>query len=40
VEGHRVALTCYEADPCQCHRRCVADALGRLGSDHMAPWHL
>ncbi len=26
-EGHRVALTCYEAESCQCHRHCVAEAL-------------
>jgi len=25
--GHRVALTCYEAKPCECHRHCVAAAL-------------
>ena len=28
--GERVALTCYEALPCQCHRHCVADALERM----------
>ena len=27
AEGERVALTCYEALPCQCHRHCVAEAL-------------
>lgn len=26
-QGHRVALTCYEHSPCQCHRHCVAEAL-------------
>lgn len=26
-EGHRVALTCYEALPNQCHRHCVAEAV-------------
>lgn len=26
-EGHRVALTCFEHLPCQCHRNCVAEAL-------------
>lgn len=39
-EGHRVALTCYEAEPCQCHRHCVADALERLGGVSLAPQHL
>src|ERR1019366_6383243 len=28
-EGQRVALTCYEAQPCQCHRHCEAEALER-----------
>lgn len=28
-EYGRVALTCFEADPNQCHRRCVAEALKR-----------
>jgi hypothetical protein len=27
--GERVALTCYENEPRQCHRHCVADALKR-----------
>ena len=39
-DGHRVALTCYESDPCQCHRHCVAEALERLGGVHLAPRHL
>lgn len=39
-EGHRVALTCYEAEPCQCHRHCVAEALARLGGASLAPRHL
>ena len=31
-EGHRVALTCFEALPEQCHRHCVAEAVAeRLG---------
>lgn len=38
--GHRVALTCYEAEPCQCHRHCVAEALERLGGAALAPRHL
>ena len=28
-EGARVALTCYENQPLQCHRHCVAEALER-----------
>ena len=28
--GERVALLCFEADAATCHRRLVADALGRL----------
>lgn len=39
-EGHRVALTCYEAEPCQCHRHCVAEALERLGGVSLTPQHL
>ena len=39
-EGHRVALTCYEAEPCQCHRHCVAEALERLGGVSLTPHHL
>lgn len=31
-QGERVALTCYEAQPCQCHRHCVAKALERMGA--------
>ncbi|HEY5910000.1 MAG TPA: DUF488 family protein [Verrucomicrobiae bacterium] len=31
-EGHRMALTCFELDPQQCHRHCVAEALAaRIG---------
>lgn len=39
-EGHRVALTCYEAQPCQCHRHCVAEALEKLGKRQLVPLHL
>lgn len=39
-EGHRVALTCYEAEPCQCHRHCVAEALEKLGGRSLVPLHL
>ena len=35
AQGERVALTCYEHLPDQCHRHCVAEALeSRLGSQH------
>ncbi len=40
VDRQRVALTCYEAQPCQCHRHCVAEALERLGGTPLAPLHL
>lgn len=39
-EGHRVALTCYEAQPCQCHRHCVAEALEREFGREFSPRHL
>ena len=39
-EGHRVALTCYEAEPCQCHRHCVAEALEKLGKGRLVSIHL
>jgi hypothetical protein len=29
ADGERVALTCYELDPDDCHRHCVSDALQR-----------
>lgn len=29
-EGERVALTCYEAQPGQCHRHCVAEAVEKM----------
>jgi hypothetical protein len=40
ADHQRVALTCYEAEPCQCHRHCVAEALARLGGEPLAPLHL
>lgn len=40
TDGERVALTCYEAEPCQCHRHCVAEALERLGVGALIPQHL
>jgi len=40
AEGHRVALTCYEHSPHQCHRHCVAEALeGKFGKT-FRPQHL
>ena len=30
ASGERVALLCFEADAAACHRRLVADALGRM----------
>jgi len=40
VQGERVALTCYEHLPGQCHRHCVSDVLEqRLGSQ-LATVHL
>jgi hypothetical protein len=39
-QGDRVALTCYEHSPCQCHRHCVADALARMTKQHLTPTHL
>jgi hypothetical protein len=39
-QGERVALTCYEAQPCQCHRHCVAEALERMGGGKIKVCHL
>jgi hypothetical protein len=38
--GQRVALTCYEKLPQQCHRHCVAEALERQFGASFAPKHL
>lgn len=38
--GQRVALTCYERLPKQCHRHCVAEALERTYGAGCAPRHL
>ncbi len=38
--GERVALTCYEAQACQCHRHCVAEALEKCGKRKMLVSHL
>lgn len=40
AEGERVALTCYEALPCQCHRHCVAEALETKGKNRLQVSHL
>ncbi|MDP1591430.1 MAG: DUF488 domain-containing protein [Prosthecobacter sp.] len=38
--GNRVALTCYEHLPHQCHRHCVAEAMERSFGHVFAPTHL
>lgn len=38
--GERVALTCYEALPCQCHRHCVAEALEHTKGARLEVRHL
>ncbi len=38
--GERVALTCYERLPEQCHRHCVAEALEETFGKGFAPRHL
>ena len=38
--GERVALTCYERLPEQCHRHCVAEALERMGAAVKGARHL
>jgi hypothetical protein len=38
--GQRVALTCFEKLPEQCHRHCVAEALARAFGRKFAPQHL
>jgi hypothetical protein len=40
LEGARVALTCYERFPEQCHRHCVSDALHGAFGETFAPRHL
>lgn len=39
-DGHRVALTCCEHLPEQCHRHCVAEAMERAFGDACAATHL
>lgn len=38
--GERVALTCFEAQACQCHRHCVAEAMERMKGDQLDIRHL
>lgn len=38
--GERVALTCFESLPQQCHRHCVADALERTTGKALSAVHL
>ena len=39
-EGQRVALTCFELLPLQCHRHCVSDALQKTFGSKLAARHL
>jgi len=39
-QSERVALTCYEAQACQCHRHCVAEALERMKGTRLEARHL
>lgn len=39
-KGEKVALTCFELDPHQCHRRCVAEALVKRVGRSIRPRHL
>lgn len=39
-EGQRVALTCFERHPEQCHRHCVADGLAERFGRQYVPQHL
>ena len=39
-EGERVALTCFERLPEQCHRHCVAEALERMSGTTLHAQHL
>ena len=38
--GARVALTCYERSPQQCHRHCVSEALEREFGKRLAARHI
>ena len=39
-EGQRVALTCFELLPHQCHRHCVSDALQKTFGSKLAAHHI
>lgn len=39
-DGQRVALTCFEQHPQQCHRHCVADALQQRFGESFAATHV
>lgn len=39
-QGERVALTCFEKHPQQCHRHCVAEALEQSPTSRLATTHL
>ena len=39
-EGQRVALTCFELLPHQCHRHCVSDALQKIFRPKLAAHHI
>jgi hypothetical protein len=39
-DGERVALTCFERRPHQCHRHCVAKAVAQIGGRQLVPSHL
>jgi hypothetical protein len=39
-ENHRVALTCFERDPNNCHRHCVAEAIAKRAGMGVAALHL
>jgi uncharacterized protein (DUF488 family) len=39
-KGERVALTCFELHPHQCHRHCVAEALERQAVKKLRAVHL
>jgi uncharacterized protein (DUF488 family) len=39
-EQQRVALTCFEELPYQCHRHCVAEMIERSGDGRLPPVHL
>lgn len=35
-----MALTCYEAQSCQCHRHCEAEALEQMGGANFSAHHI